>query len=482
MARAARANLTRALLWTAVAAYAVGFGVLSVLKHRAFETGRFDLGNMTQAVWSTAHGRPLEVTDLRGEQIVRLGAHVDPILVLFAPLWWVWPDPSVLLVVQAIAIALGAIPLFGLARKHLGSDRAALAFAVAYLLYPATQWMTLSEFHPVALATPLLLFALRALDDGRLILFAAAAVAAALTKEHVALTIAGLGVWYALARGHQRAGAAIAALSLAWTAVAVMLVVPSFNEGGGSSFFGRYDAVGGSPGGIVRTAVTDPLAIVSAITEGRDGAFIAHLLLPLLALPLLSPVLLVAALPELALDLLSETRTQTSIHFHYAATIIAVLLVAAALGAKRLRQRWVPAAVVGAVVVANYFLGALPFWAGLPGAESLQAGAWRAAEHDRVAERALAVVPPTAAVSASNSLGAHLSERRRVFSFPVVREATWLAVDYRKPSFRDRVPAPKEFRSAISRIRAGGRWRVVFEEDGIVILKRQSHSVTLTRE
>ena len=43
-------------------------------------TGRFDLGNMVQAVWSTAHGHPLADHDLRGEQVSRLGAHFDPIL------------------------------------------------------------------------------------------------------------------------------------------------------------------------------------------------------------------------------------------------------------------------------------------------------------------------------------------------------------------------------------------------------------------
>ena len=41
----------------------LGFGALSMLRHRSFETGRFDLGNMVQAVWSTAHGHPLRVTN-----------------------------------------------------------------------------------------------------------------------------------------------------------------------------------------------------------------------------------------------------------------------------------------------------------------------------------------------------------------------------------------------------------------------------------
>ena len=77
---------------------------LGVLQQRAFETGRFDVGNLTQAVWSTAHGRFLEITDLQGEQISRLGAHFDPLVVLLAPRWWLWPHPSLLLVVQAVGV------------------------------------------------------------------------------------------------------------------------------------------------------------------------------------------------------------------------------------------------------------------------------------------------------------------------------------------------------------------------------------------
>src|SRR6266487_6507826 len=111
----------RPLLWAAMAAYAAGFAALSVLRHEAFETGRFDLGNMVQAVWSTAHGHLLQTTNLHGAQVSRLAAHVDPVLVVFAPLWWLWPSPDLLLGAQALAVALGALPVFRLGERHLGS-------------------------------------------------------------------------------------------------------------------------------------------------------------------------------------------------------------------------------------------------------------------------------------------------------------------------------------------------------------------------
>ena len=72
---------------------------LAVLQQRAFETGRFDVGNLTQAVWSTAHGRFLEVTDLQGEQISRLGAHFDPLVGAARPALVAVAEPQLLLVV-----------------------------------------------------------------------------------------------------------------------------------------------------------------------------------------------------------------------------------------------------------------------------------------------------------------------------------------------------------------------------------------------
>ena len=75
---------------------------------------------MVQPVWSTAHGRPLEVTNgATGEQMTRLGQHVDPILALLTPLWVVAPTPLTLVAVQVVAVSLGALPVYWLARRHL---------------------------------------------------------------------------------------------------------------------------------------------------------------------------------------------------------------------------------------------------------------------------------------------------------------------------------------------------------------------------
>jgi uncharacterized membrane protein len=421
-----------AVVWLAAAAFASVFSTASVLRHRTFGSGRFDLGNMTQAVWSTAHGDFLSVTDVHGEQISRLGSHFDPILAALAPLWWVWPSPELLLVVQAVAVASGAIPVYWLARKHFDLEWPAAALAVAYLLYPPVQWLTLSDFHPVALACPLLLFAWWHLDERRLWAFALLAAAAIATKEHVGLAVAAMGVWYAVRYRSPRTGATIALLAGAAALVATLLVVPHFAPTGSSAFESRYD---------------------SPSLDGRDLTYLASLLFPLAFLPLAAPLALLAAVPELGLNLLSSTLTQTSVKTHYAAVAVPALLAAAVFGS-RLAYFAALMAVAGMVL-----LGPL-------GRVNLAADA-----HDTAARHALAVVPDGVPVSATNSLGAHLSDRRRIFSFPLLREARWVVVDEKRLTYLDSLE-PGRSKAALATLRRDPKWKRVFAEDGVLVFRR----------
>src|SRR5436309_15629582 len=133
-------------------------------------------------------------------------------------------------------------------------------------------------------------------------------------------------------------GLAILAAGAAVALIAIEVVIPHFNRAGSSSFFQRYSEVGGSPGGILRTAVTDPWKVVTTAVTGRGVRYLARLVLPLGLLALAAPLLLLAALPELALNLLSAAPTQTSIHFHYTAGLIPMLVAATVLGAGRLAR------------------------------------------------------------------------------------------------------------------------------------------------
>ena len=180
--------------------FTVVYALLSWLKYRAYMDARYDLGNMVQAVYNTAHGHFLEITsgDPEPRQMSRLGSHVDPILALFALPWLVWPSPVMLLVGQAAIAATGAWPAFRLGTRVTRDPTAGAFLAGAYLLYPALGFLVLNEFHPVALATPLLLWAFLYMEEDRWVRAAVFLVLAAACKETVPLVIAFMGAYFAV--------------------------------------------------------------------------------------------------------------------------------------------------------------------------------------------------------------------------------------------------------------------------------------------
>lgn len=480
--------LRRCALYVIVAAvlFAGLYGLLSWCKYRAYMDARFDLGNMIQAVYNTSQGRLLEITT--GEEIPRqmsrLGSHVDPILVPFALAWLVWPSPTMLLVLQAAIVATGAWPAYRLGARVTRDPRAGALLAGAYLLYPATGFLVLNEFHPVALATPLLLWAFWYMEAARWLPAAVFLLMAAACKETVPLAIALMGVYFAL-RKRSWLPLVVTAFAILYFAAAVWIVIPHFNESQ-SAFIGRYGEYGESAGQVVRTMVTDPVKTLGDVVAKANISYLMRLVWPLAFAPLFSPLTALMAAPELMLNALSSTPFQRRIEFHYTALAIPFLFAAAVFGVMRV-WRWLgggfrrgesemagerpsrlalAATVLLAAFAGSYFLGPIP----LPGATYTAAYYSRDA-HDAVLDRAVALIPDNVPVSVNNNAGAQLAARRVAYVFPSYEGAEWVLVDERHPFVFD-----KENRllhaQAVRALEGDARFDRVFWEDGVAVFKR----------
>jgi uncharacterized membrane protein len=447
-------------------AYAALFVFAAVVHFAVFKTARPDLGHMVQSIWNTLHGHFLETTTQNGHQYSRLGFHADPFLVLLVPLFWIWSSPVLLLVLQVLAVASGALPVFWLGRKHLGSPRAGAQFAFAYLLYPATQFNAFtngSDFHSVSMAVPLVLYAIWFLDEDRLVAFSTVALLACTTKEEIPLAIGCLGIWYAVGKGRRLFGLSVFAAGLALTLFNFLWVIPHFAPHGVRPFAGRYTAVGGTPTGMAHKLFTDPAAFVQTVGSGHKAAYLALLIVPFLGLWLLEPLLVLGAVPDLAINLLSNDSNQTSLQFQYTAGILPFLVAATILGAARFKHRgdelslWVLA---GATALAVFSpLVSLP-------------GDLRAVGSPLVSaqSRAVGLIPPGAPVSASNKLGSHLSDRRYIYTFPYVRRARWVVADINDPTYGD----AHGYKRVIRKYEASKQWRTVYSSHGIIVLHKPS--------
>ena len=163
------------------------------------------MGNLNQAIWNTARGNWFHLTDQSGT-VNRLSLHVEPILIPISWLYWLYSGPPTLLILQAVIVALGAIPLYAVARFKQFGSWAALAFAAAFLLNPTIQAANWLEFHPVTLVPTFLIAAFYFLVTGRTGWFALFAVLAASCKEEIALLVFMLGLYAVLALSRPTAG------------------------------------------------------------------------------------------------------------------------------------------------------------------------------------------------------------------------------------------------------------------------------------
>jgi len=231
-----KANLSRVLRlfggkcgvrWVA-AAVLVGGGsiiVAAVWRHVQFLTFTSDLGIMDQTVWNTAHGRLLMFSRGLTRLTSRpLTGRLEVPFLLLAPLYRVWADPRLLQIAQAMALALGALPLFQLARRRFGSDAVGAVVAVAFVLHPALQGIGLAAVHTNAFAVPLVIAAFVSLEADRPWAFWWWSVGALCCREDVALITAPLGIYAACRLRFRKAGIGVAVLSFGWLAVLKVLL------------------------------------------------------------------------------------------------------------------------------------------------------------------------------------------------------------------------------------------------------------------
>lgn len=331
---------------------------INIFRYNNFDFGKFDLGNMTQMVWNTLQGRPLYLTDYFGGNVPRWSmSHVDPILLLFVPLFALFPHPLTLVFAQLFLTSiLAPLVLFKIAKLTLKSNLAATTISIAYLFYPALGYLnTQTGFHGVSAAIPFLLVSVYFVEKmwhtqtyAKKYLVGLW-VSAAITmsgKEQLPLYIIFLCFFGLCFRAPLPQGIkflskkwfgeylkgplvknllALLVVSVAWLIIAFFIVIPQnthyriesytkftkevgvdaqltsdvINE---NYFIGRYQDLGDSYGTILLGIVSNPKRFVNIIFSGDKLDNFDKTFAPVEYLPFLAPQILIMAVPDLVIN------------------------------------------------------------------------------------------------------------------------------------------------------------------------------------
>ncbi len=527
------------LVTVAVLLFCGFFLVYLTRGQNAYLTNAEDMGIMDQAVWSTLHGQILHQTvcnilsdtNCYGPQgLMRFAIHVEPILFPLSLLYLFWPDPKTLLVVQTLVVASGAYPAFWLARLRLRNELAAVAIALLYLLYPAQQAALTDDFHAVTFTAALLLFVLYFLYTRRTWGIFVCAILAMACKEEIPLLIVSIGIWSIVFQRRWRSGLALTVLAMLWAIVALVVLPHLYSPTGQALLASRYSDLGDSPVDAIRSFILHPVeALKQNVFEAERLFYLRALVIPAGLLPLLSPWVLILALPTLSINLLSSNDQMHSglAFYHYNAEIVPILIFATIetivllmflcqkmymrmikgravisekdedgaqlrgigstwaslkrgraqpLGIANIQFINVKAGLLALLVV--YLLALVIHYDTLQGPMPISKEfQWPAVtSHEILAQEFIKAIPSTASVSAQSALVPHVSHRSRIYLFPYGDGVTTPA--YAKYIFLDMTGDPypyydtSTYKTEVKKVLQSGKYGIVQQQDGYVLLMR----------
>jgi uncharacterized membrane protein len=321
--------------WTIATLVFCAYFAISLFRFLQLDPASWDLGIYTEYVKQLSLLRA-PIVDIRGPGFNLLGDHFQIGLAVLAPFFRLFPSPATLLFFQALLTALSVFPVMAAGSLLLGRASGRL-IGFAYGFSWGLQQMIDFDFHEIALAVPLLAFSLSALVRGRVRATAVWALPLVFIKEDQGFTVAAIGALLlfdgvrALAdgpagsgrRGGVGWGALLFGWGLAWSVLEITVIIPHFNPLH-EYYYWKDGGVVGSNNGfsagalIVQTASGWPVKLQTVVM----------LLLPTAFAALGSPIALIA-LPSLALRFMSTNSAYWGTDWHYNATLMPILFIAA---------------------------------------------------------------------------------------------------------------------------------------------------------
>ena len=460
--------------WTALAlVFAAGGAAyviaISVLRWRHLETNAFDLAFFDQIVWNTSQGRWFDTTFVPYNFA---GQHVQLILLPFALAYRLFGvGPVFLTTTQGLVVALAALPLYAAARRFGIAGPLALAISGTYLLNPYLHRAVQFDFHPEVMAAFPAFVSAWAIAVRKYRLASALAVALLVFKEDAVFMTLGLAglLWL---EGARRYALLTVVVSVAYTALVVLILMPYLREGIPSDLVERYGYLVGArdQSEVLPGLLTQPWVVPQHLADAGRLWTMALFVLASAPLAIARPWLLIPLVPGMTLAVLATHPSQSRLELHYAAELVPVALIASTIAVRDLLSRrrdssWATvsaAAIVLPAVVS--FLALSPF---SPFEDS---PAPPSRVHREAVDEAVAIIPAGVPVSAQSHVLPRLSQREDAFEFPNRHESVdWVVVD--RNGHRSSQSLAAGFDDALADVRL--EFERVYDSDGVEVYRRR---------
>jgi uncharacterized membrane protein len=313
--------------------------LLTLNRHFSFYSS-YDQGIFNQVFWNGTHGNFFQSTlssqlstnvvhsgEVPAVNYHRLGQHFTPALLLWLPIYYLFPHPATLTVLQVTLVTAAGLVLYALARIYL--DRA-IATLITLSFYGANAILgpTLANFHDIS-QIPLFVFSLLlAMEKRWWWLFWFLVICLLAVREDSGITLFGIGAYMVLSRRFPRIGLVVCSVSFLYIIALTNLIMPLFSDDIAKRFmlerFGQYaDGDEASTLEILGNMITNPWRLLVELFTPWWGT-IKYLLgqwLPLAFIPAVAPWAWIITIFPLLKLFLGQGDTVLAISFRYAMSV-----------------------------------------------------------------------------------------------------------------------------------------------------------------
>ena len=469
-----------------------------------------DFSHWTQILHNiVTNGKP---TNLSQELLVPgtlnyFSVHFTPPLYVLAVPFKLWPYSETLIIMNYLLMVSSIIPLYKLALTCHKGKRFGLFMVALLLWYPTFQYIVLYEFEMLRFSIPIILWMLYFWEKKNTVLYFLFVLLAVLVREEVGLTIMMFGVYVVLFEKRRLIGGTTIFIGLVAFTVITRIVMPLLRTEANYEHIAAFcfSAFGNTPVEVIKTVISHPRQVFSAILQPIKAANVFMLFLPLLFVPLLAPLVLISTLANFGIVLLSKSITHSSYMLYYVSPSIPFIFYAFIKGWPRLlailenlnkktihnRTGNVESAamisILSGLLVINVFFGPSPvslqFWfRDLRPApfrtQNFHYSVYKVTGHHRTVEEFCRLIPDSAVVSAQQFLSPRLFKKRGAMIFPQLEsldgaiKADYVFFDKTNNGIKKIAPAYNTQRDFDLVEKDEETWELVKSKDGYFLYRR----------
>ena len=332
----------------------------SLDRYNNYVYGKFDLGNMNQMLYNSSRGNFMELTGYFGRNFKRWSmSHVDPSLLIFVPINLFYTDANFLLFSQSLAFFVSSLLLFFIAKsKGLPTWQASLLGSLVMVLPISGYILVWTTFHPLILAMPfflglyLILLKNKKPSKKALFLIYLFSLIFIFSKEELGAILLFLVPYllFTASKSFKKHIIILGVLGFLWSLFSFLYLIPAYSqervsglqdfveyaqiteEGdiprftGENYFLYRYEKLGASYSEIIKNTFLHPVTFFKIVFTKEKILTLKQLFNPIAYSLVFSPLLFLASLPELLVQILASEKNVFSITNHRLLVVIPFML------------------------------------------------------------------------------------------------------------------------------------------------------------